>query len=188
MDTRANVLGTLGSGYKAEDLYGDEPAGTQLSRGYSPDYQSEELEEGEEYDPSSDRFSPSKAYRHYSSKQRAAAPVSTYSAAPRAEVASQPTGYLQLERDLLEEKYFRSQLETQIAELRAEHLQTSHRLEKVEAAFDKTVEKLRVLEGDYRRSLNELQKQGVLHLVKKRRTDDTSSGAPHRTSDAGAST
>lgn len=111
-DTRANVPGTLGSGYKVENLYGGGRLKTPQSTAYSPDYQSVALEEGEEYDPESARFSPSKAYHHYSSIQRSAAPVSSQSPA---EVASQLHDFHQLEKNLLEEKYHRAQLQAQLA-------------------------------------------------------------------------
>ena len=185
MDTRANVPRTLGSGYRAENLYGGGRLRTPRSTAYSPDYQSEALEEGEEYDPESDRFSPSKAYRHYSSIQRAVAPVSSQSSASPAEVASQLRDFHQLEKDLLEEKYHRAQLQTQLAEMKAQNLQTSQTLAEVQR-------KLSVLEGDYRRSLSLLQEQGVLKgqslLRQKRKICDTSSAVQHKTSDADAST
>jgi hypothetical protein len=185
MDIRANVPGTLDSGYKVENPYGGGRLKTPRSTAYSPDYQSEALEEGEEYDPGSDRFSPSKAYRHYSSIQRAAAPVSSHSYASPTEVASQLRDFHQLEKELLTEKYHRSQLQTQIAEMRAQNLQTTQAVAELQ-------KKLTVLEGDYRRSLNLLQQQGVLKgqslLRQKRKSDDTFSNAQHKTSDAGAST
>jgi hypothetical protein len=185
VDTRANVPGTLGSGHKVENLYGGGRLKTPRSTAYSPDYRSEELEEGEEYDPESARFSPSKAYRHYSSIQRAAAPVSSQSSASPAEGVSQLNDFHQLERDLLEEKYHRAQLQAQLSEMKAQNLQTSQTLAEVQ-------KKLSILEGDYRRSLSLLQQQGVLKgqslLRQKRKTDDTSSNVQHKTSDAGAST
>lgn len=202
VDTRASARGTRGSSRKVVSRRGDESQLTQQSTAYSPDYQSEELEEGEEYDPRSDRFSPSKAYRHYSSIQRGDAPVSSQYSLQRglAPLSSRyypsarrvidpapcpfpslpPSGYsypdiYQLERELGEERYHRSELQAQFYMLKAQHLDTEQRLSK--------------LEKDHRYTLTLLQDHGVLKgVLKKRRTGGTSSVDQHKTSDADAST
>jgi hypothetical protein len=149
---------------------------TQRSTTYSPDYQSEGLEEGEEYDPASPSFSPSKAYNYYS--QRAAAPVSSHSHPP----PSPSPDLRQLETELWREKCLRAQLETQL-------LATTHKLGQLSDRLEQTVMKLSVLERDYRDSLTALHEQGVLKgRLKKRKTGGTSSDDRHKTSDAGAST
>ena len=162
------------------------------------------MEEGEEYDPQSDRFSPSKAYRHYASMQRGAAPASSRLVSQREAVPlssryypsarrvidpapcpfpSQPvSGYAypdiyQLQRELGEERCLRSELQDQFYLLKALHTDTVQRLAK--------------LEKDHRYTLTLLQDHGVLTGVlkkKKRRTGDISSDDQHRTSDADAST
>jgi len=176
VDIPANARGTRGSSRSGGRQHVDESRVTQRSTTYSPDYQSGELEEGEEYDPSSPSFSPSRAYRYYS--QRAGAPVSRHSRP----LPSPPPDLRQLERDLLEERYLRAQLQTQVLAAAQQMSQMKDRLQETET-------KLAVLERDYRHSLTLLQQQGVLKgVLKKRRTGGTSSDDQHKTSDASAST
>jgi hypothetical protein len=155
-----HVRGTRGSSDTVESQRDDGSQWTQQSRAYSPDYQSEGLEAGEEYDPESDRFSPSRAYRHYSSTQRAAAPVSSqyslaqrgytsvpsrYSPSTRRVIDPTPcpfpslpsSGYgypdiFQLERELREERYRRSELEGQFHQYRNGYHELEQRLSKLE--------------------------------------------------------
>jgi hypothetical protein len=194
--SQANVPRTQGSGYRNEKSSVDDRQGTQLSTAYSPDYQSEGREEEEEYDPASPSFSPSKAWRHKASKQKATASVSSQSIsqsiAPPAETASQLDKFQQLRMELLEEKYLRSQLQNQLLELKADNTQMNVETHQIKKTLADMQQKFAVLEKDYRRSLGLLQHQGVLKgeslLRRKRKTDDTSSDAPHKKSDADAST
>lgn len=182
--TQASGRGTLGSSYTGDARCVDDQQESQQSTSYFPDYQSGEVEEGEEYDPESPSFSPRRAYAHYSSVQRAQAPV-------QSSVQSSETELLRLEKQLLEEKCARAQLEADHAKLQGQHQVTCHTLERVDTLLQQTVKKLDVLEGDHRRLLTQLAHENVLQgarLLKKRRSGGTSSDDQHKTSDASAST
>lgn len=182
--TQASGRGTLGSSYTGGARCVDDQQESQRSTSYFPDYQSGEVEEGEEYNPESPSFSPRRAYAHYSSAQRVHAPV-------QSSVQSSETELLRLEKQLLEERCARAQLETEHAKLQGQYKLTCHTLEKVDSLLQHTVKKLGVLEGDHRRLLMQLVQENVLQsarLLKKRKSGDISSDDQHKTSDAGAST
>ena len=174
--TQASGRGTLESSYTGDARYVDDRLKSQQSTSHCPDCQSGEVEEGEEYNPESSSFSPRRAYAHYSSAQRAQAPV-------KSSVQSSETELLRLEKQLLEERCARFQLQSQ-------YQLTCHTLEKVDSLLQHTVKKLDVLEGDHRRLLKELVHENVLKasLLRKRKSDDISSDDQHKTSDADAST
>ena len=178
-DTQASGLGTHGSSHTGGAQCVDEIPVSQQSTGYSPGYQPEELEEGEEYDPGSAQFSPGKAYKFHS--QRPETSVNTPSV-PQS--VSHETELLRLEKQLLEERYARSELQNR-------YQLTCHSLEKMDALLQKYVKKLDVLEGDHRRLLGQLVHENLLKkdsLLKKRKSVDISSDVQHKTSDADAST